>query len=375
MAFPIRNYASDIRNFGAQKDANNTGSSYVFVQPRPRYTFFVYFEIPQEIQPSWYQESIRNGSFLATAVSVGRPAVDYDIETIRSYNGIRHVPTRIKYKAIDAKFHDDSASLIMNLMKEYRKHYHYSGDATDPGDFGDSVINGSSPRRTTLPSIGLKLKTTRCFFSKIIIYDLGTSPDHVNVYHLINPIITTTTHDGLDYYDSSGMSSITLNIEYEGYFDEIGVNVASKEDALIQLGEQATDHSSTNTQDGGFTSDNIFGSFVDGIIGRSGISSEGISNALFQSLKSGTLALGGSLDPMNVIRLAVRQLNSGLEREVSTLAGNATRSLVDGIAGQLPFQSEVVMNPLRSIATRSVRKLMTDTFIGNDSWIDKVGGG
>ena len=370
MGFPTRNYAFDIRNFGSGRLAD--GSNYLFVQPRPKYTYFAYFDIAAEAAPPWYQESVRSGKFLAALMSVGHPAMDYETEQLNTYNGVRVVPVRRKFKPLQVKFHDDSGSLVTNILKAYRSHYHYSGDATSADDFGDGLpMSRSGSRGGQLPSIGLKARSTRCFFNEITLYDLGTSPSHVNVYHIIRPTITSIDHDGLDYYETTGLVSVTLTLEYEGYHEELGVSIKEHSEALAQLGESPSDDQ--NDQVGGFTSRDIFGGMVDRITRNiPGIVSGAIGQTAFAGLKTGVLSnvAGGAI---NSVRAAVRQAAFVAEREATDLGRDAASGLVDGVTGFIPFLADTgIRRRAENVTARAVTRLMQETLVDGDAWLSKV---
>lgn len=381
MSWPENNYAFDIRGFGAGQTSSATGSNYIFVQPRPKYTFFAFFEINTEVQPDWYQEAVKNGRCLAALSSIGHPAVEFDTVTLRSYNGYRVVPLKVKYKPITIKLRDDSPSFVANLLKSYRSHYHNSGDAESRDDFGDT-LPGIGARGGSLDSIGLKNKTTRHFFNRIIIYDLGTSPSSVNVYYLINPMITSIDHGELDYNETNGLVDIGLTIEYEGYYEELGKTVTDYADAFAQI--QASASTSGSNQIGGNTSTDFFGSMVDNLIaglpgilagaaGNGGLSLDVLKDSLLQNI------LGNG--PLPQIQAAVRaaQAISGRTSngDYSSVVGLAASILRGQLTGTANFNStgRPVSNTTGNYALKSATDLMKTLKIGDDSWIDLIGGG
>lgn len=384
MPWPEQNYAYDIRNFGSSStDTQPAGTGYVFVQPRPKYTFFAYLEVNPDAEPEWYQDAVKNGRFLASLVSIGHPSVEFETETMRTYNGYRVVPMKMKYKPITLKLRDDSPSFVMNLLKAYRAHYHNSGDAKSKDDFGDT-LPGIGQRGGELDSLGLKAKSIRHFFSRMVIYDLGTAPGSVNVYYLINPMITTIDHDPLDYYDSTGFVDLSMSVEYEGFYEEIGKPVTDYPDALKQLGDQTA---TSNTQLGGSTSTDFFGGMVDRLVGGlpgilAGAAGSGGIN--FSSLKQGLIQNVLGNGPLPQIQAAVRaaQSISGKTRngDYSSVVGLASSVLRGVLTGTIAFDSDGSARPTyptttdpSSLALRSATDLMKTVRIGGTSWIDLVG--
>jgi hypothetical protein len=86
-------------------------------------------------------------------------------------------------------------------------------------------------------SMGLRLKANykRHFFNSIVIYDLGTEPNSVNIYYFYRPVITTIDHAGLDIEDRSSKVEITMNFEYENYYFAVGRNRMEVADAVELL--------------------------------------------------------------------------------------------------------------------------------------------
>ena len=382
MGWPENNYAFDIRNYGSGQDSSATGSNYIFVQPRPKYTFFAFFEINSDVQPDWYQDAVKNGRCLAALSSIGHPAIEFDTETLRTYNGYRVVPTKAKYKAINVKMRDDSPSFVTNLLKSYRAHYHNSGKAESKDDFGDQ-LPGIGSRGGSLDSIGLTSKTTRHFFSRIILYDLGTSPSSVNVYYLINPMITVINHGDLDYNDTAGFVEVDLTIEYEGFYEELGKTVTDYADAFAQI--QASASTAGSKQIGGNTSTDFFGGMVDNLIsglpgilagaaGNGGLSLDVLKDSLLQNI------LGNG--PLPQIQAAVRAAQSiagktrnGDYSSVVGLGASILRGQLTGTADFSDTGKPVTSSTGVNLAIKSATDLMKTLKIDGDSWIDLIGGG
>lgn len=226
MAFPVNNYGSLIRGMTAIGQRAASVSSPIVSIPRPKYAYLTLFEFEPTADMSQFDEAYRTGRVLAATQSISHPQVSFTTETLRSYNAVRNVPVKIEYQPATITFYDDTTGVVANFLKLYRKFYHHSGDATGEFDFGDGI--GKQGRaQSSLSSIGMKTRTSgRHLIRKITVFDLGTAPTGVNLYHFINPFVESINHDELSYYDASGFVNVTLNMQYEGYYEELNQNAA-----------------------------------------------------------------------------------------------------------------------------------------------------
>jgi hypothetical protein len=369
MAFPNDNYASAIRGFGGSASG---APSPVFVQPRPKYTWFAHFDVVEESRPSWYEDAVREGKMLAALASCGHPSVEFAVETLNSYNAVRHVPTKIKYRPVSVKMYDDTPSYVARLLKAYRDHYHFSGSAKSSGDFGDGLPGTASERAGDLPSVGMRVRNKRNFFREITIYDLGTAPGSINIYRLANPIVSSIAHGDLDYYDNTGMVEVNFTIEYEGFSEELGVPMAQHQEALVEIGGSAQD--TTSGQLGLGDSGTAFGDFVDRLgVALPGILSDTFANSGFSldALKRGLLGAAASGTPVQDLRNAARtvQLIAGAAR-----VGNPVGAvgLLDrlGSLGFLGFKPGRSAKMPARLSGESAADLMRNLTIDSSAWID-----
>lgn len=371
MAFPLTNYGFDIRSFGSAGLAD--GNSPVFVQPRPKYTWFAYFDVAESVRPQWYDTAVREGKMLAALASCGHPSFEFETEALNSYNSVRVVPTKIKYKPINVKMFDDSPSYISRLLKAYRDHYHFSGSAKGTEEFGDGLPGSASERSGELPSVGMRVRSTRNFFREIVLFDLGTAPGSINVYRLANPIVTAITHGDLDYYDKTGMVEVSFNVAYEGYSEELAVPISDNQEALAQIGEGDGSFAGSQVSQGG---GDILGGILDNVgISLPGILSDTFANGGFSldALKRGLFQAASRGTPMQTFRNAVRtvQLGSGAVQtgNVVGVLGLTDRLGSLGLVGFQPGRS--VTMPAR-LSGQSASDLMRSLTIDGDDWLDLI---
>lgn len=314
--FPDVNYGSIIRDF----ESGNTSTYAPTISiPRPKYTWFVYLETQPDAIKGNLDDGQRNGKILAALKSVDHPQVSYELEKLRSYNNVRNVPIRMEYKPFALTFFDDTTSYVAGLLKSYRRFYHHSADAVSAEDFGDQV--GNSDRSSSLPSMGMKMRSTgRHFFTKITLIDLGTAPNSVNIYHYVNPSISDHAHQSLDYDDLAGKVEVVLNFQYEGYYEEIGKTAADYSFIFDQLAGGSTLANVNDDRvgqflgfdDGGFVgglASQVIGNVANGLPGilsatfaNGEFNSKELKTQLFQSASRGTPIQ----DVRNVIRTATQ---------------------------------------------------------------------
>jgi len=237
--WPIANYAQSERNF-----QNQDGPMSI---PRFKFTYLVEFKVNERVfenPVSNLKEFLCNGKIYTQLKRIDHPKPEVKYETLRSYNKWIKIPTIIEFQGGSMTFDDDSTSVTQALWKEYMNFYSHlatvgenigantasnlssssaSGDYQFTERLTGEEMRSSMSRR---PSLGMKLKPNdmRHFFESIVIYDLGTEPDAINVYWFHNPVITVWDHENLDEEDRTGKVEVTANFEYESYYWTFGQN-------------------------------------------------------------------------------------------------------------------------------------------------------
>lgn len=292
MAFPADNYASLIRGFQSDGIVN---------VPRPAFTWFILFDVNRSADTSGFISANGDGRMMAALKTASHPQVTFKTETLNSYNTVRRVPVKMEYKPFSVTFYDDSSSVITKMLKSYRSFYNFSADAVSELDFGDLV--GMNARQSSqLQSTGMKMRSgDRNFFYKILLFDLGTDPSNVNVYGFVNPVIADISNTDLNYDEGTGLNTITLAFEYEGYFEKIGTPIGNWNSIFSQIGKSGS--GMNLTIDGSTTpqfSSNPGGlSDISGIINGSG--NRIISNlapVVMSRLTSGNYSSSSFTDPL-----------------------------------------------------------------------------
>lgn len=209
--------------------------------PKFKFLFHVYFDINPSAFPNTATQPTNFGVLVK---SVKLPSYDFTVETKNQYNRKRLIQTKINYKPVDISFHDDNRNLINSLW--YRYYTYYYADGTKPKVVfsgsrggatqteiggGGSLINPTAAnynnRNQYEPSItgddnwgyigetsapsnpsGKKIP----FFKNITVY--GFEQHNWIAYTLINPVITSFSHDTYAYANNEVMEN-NMTIDYE----------------------------------------------------------------------------------------------------------------------------------------------------------------
>ena len=150
--------------------------------------------------------------------SIDLPQYNVSVENKQQYNRKKNLQTRIDYRDITIRFHDDNNGLTRAMLIDYYN-YHFRDGIADPntGSFNprDKYKGGDVPR------YGLDNDKKDPFFAYIKIYHLARR--NWFSYTLINPILTQWGGDTLESSDGSGMAENSMTIAYESVLHDHGV--------------------------------------------------------------------------------------------------------------------------------------------------------
>ena len=193
--------------------------------PNLKFLFHVYFQL----NPTGLPET--NYGLLVKTVKL--PSFNFDVTTLNQYNRKRLIQSKIKYDPVNITFHDDKGNSIRRMWKGYYNYYY--ADGTRPqvvfnGARGTGTAAGTADasynsRTQYQPSItgneswgyqggtsdptGQKIP----FFKNITVF--GFNQHNFVAYTLINPIITSFSHDTYDYAQGNGTMEHQLTLDYE----------------------------------------------------------------------------------------------------------------------------------------------------------------
>lgn len=211
------------------------------LKPRYKFLFHVSFtlntDIPAIAKVLGTQEA-QNLSYVVKTVDL--PKYNIDHEVMNQYNRKRVVQTKINYEPVTLTFHDDSGDNVRNMWYNYYSYYYKDptqdylppnsqngslgqsgnkamgfgynardiyenqrlGNVNDWGFIGEAFNDGTSSASGKPP-----------FFRDIRIY--GMDQHKFAEYVLINPVITSWSHDQYDYTQGSGIMQNSMTIAYE----------------------------------------------------------------------------------------------------------------------------------------------------------------
>lgn len=271
--FPFVNYAMDQRI-----------TPRPLIIPRQKYTYLVEFHVNEKalldgVNVTNLKRFLTDGKFYQQLKRIDHPKPTFAVETLRSYNKYIKLPTKMEFPPASMTFDDDATSMTAALIKEYINFYSHSGDVgtllvsgtsntSDAGPvrptasppnfnspFGNDAFSFDQPNvgynhlisnaETDTPrshmesrhSMGLKLKPNykRHFFDSIVIYDLGTEPNSINIYYFYKPVFTSIDHAGLDTEDRTSKVEVNVSFEYENYYFVVGRNAQEVSDSIKLL--------------------------------------------------------------------------------------------------------------------------------------------
>jgi hypothetical protein len=238
------------------RDARHAHNFYVqhnhAFSPKVKFLYHVVFDLKDEFVRSRAPNSNEYKKQIAVlAKTVDLPSFKAQVDVKQQYNRKKNVQTRIDYDEINMKFHDDNVGITRTLLEEYYRHYFMDGNKND----GRGFPLGFEPRdayRSLTHKYGMDNNNVRSpFFGYIKIFQLSRQKWHS--YTLINPLLTTWSHDTLDYGDSQTMEN-SITVAYEGVLYNFGDINSNGDPAGFADQETAYDqvHSPLNTQESAF---------------------------------------------------------------------------------------------------------------------------
>ena len=245
--------------------------------PKLKFLFHVYFEI----NPEAYLVDV-NTNYSLLVKSVKLPSFNIDVSTLNQYNRKRLIQTKIKYDPVDITFHDDNGTatntpnaggIIRSLWKAYYTYYYadgrnpevvfdrrrlnnpslrnsgtlesataatynirnqYAGSITGNANWGYMGENLNDNNSYQTNTGGTKIP----FFKNITVF--GLSQHRFSAYTLINPIITSFSHDTYDYYANDGLMENKMSLDYETVvYNEGDIDGNDPANIVTGFGEQA----------------------------------------------------------------------------------------------------------------------------------------
>lgn len=189
----VRDYAHAAKTFRPNLFSNS---------PRTKYLFHVFFNINPSINIDLPFELY---SYLVKSIEL--PKYQIDLKEQNQYNRKKLVQTKIKYQPVNITFHDDNAGNIRNFWRAYYNFYY--GD----GRYVDNDYSITKPYNNTMSGKwGFDPTNASNFITSIEIHSFHGG--HDQKITLMNPMISSFTHDTHDYAEGNAVMQQTMQITY-----------------------------------------------------------------------------------------------------------------------------------------------------------------
>lgn len=198
--------------------------------PKQKFLFHVVFDIDNETitRPFASNEKLEL-NMLVKACQLPKYNMNYE-EKIQ-YNKKTFVATRIQYQPITIAFHDDQADTVNAFWKSY---YEYNiADSVTLGGANSTIKNFAKdtmydsgdgiPRQFGMDNAKSRKKP---LLRSIQIFVLHKKK--FTAFQLVNPVITSFSHDDLDQAEGNGILSNTMQVMYESVLYSVG-NISKAE--------------------------------------------------------------------------------------------------------------------------------------------------
>jgi len=189
--------------------------------PNFKFLFHVYFTLENPAA----SPSDDRGLVGALVKSISLPSFEVETQEYVQYNRKRLVHSKINYRPVEIKMHDDSSDTVRSLWYNYYNYYFadpsYNYESGQGGYSGRDIYNLERGQdnwgmSTTSPNGLVKAP----FFKDIQIY--GMSRGNYIKYTLINPVITDWRGDTYDYSAGNGVMEHNVTVKFEAVKYERG---------------------------------------------------------------------------------------------------------------------------------------------------------
>jgi len=322
--------------------------------PKLGFLYFVTFSINPEVplDAGWQKNEV---GLLVKKIDL--PKFNLKTETVNQYNRKTIVQTGLTYTNINIEFHDDNSNLTRDLWTNYYRYYfmdstYGTGEQNAlPKQFKDTKYIDNSY------NYGLNSYQTVPFFDSINIYVLHQQ--NFTQYTLVNPILESWTHDGLDQDVGTKILVNKMAVAYESVLYNKGKIVGGQ--TPENFGAQYYDQTPSTIAVGGVN--NINGGTPAGASSIAGISpgpSQTVEDPIDRFLKN-----------QNNISKPQAQLDAIAKYD------NNNYSVLDGVLGNLQSagaenitavrQNSTIMNPNSNITLPQYPRPQTNSIFKSPS--------
>ena len=352
--------------------------------PKFKFLFHVYFDINTNV----YNQNVGTGTNYGLAVKTVRlPSFKFDVATLNQYNRKRLIQSKIKYDPIDITFHDDNGTavgtptqggIIRNLWKAYYNYYYADGKNpqvffggnrgnTNGGGVGGqggtrAAANGATYNNrnqyaptitgnetwgyigdTTVPGEPSGVKTP--FFKNITVF--GLNQHNWVSYTLVNPLISSFSHDTYDYSQGQGVMEHRMSLEYETVAYNEG-NLSGNAPSDIVTGFGLSANYDTKKSPIARPGSNAT------VLGQGGLidAANGFIGAL-------TPDANGNINPLQAAQIAGTAYNTFKNKNLSSIIQSDITTGIINSVNQTPNRNINVATPIFDATGNGIRKIAT----------------
>jgi hypothetical protein len=184
--------------------------------PKLGFLYFVVFNMNRDAikELQWAALGRFDVGFLVNKIDM--PKFKITTETLNQYNRKTVIQSKIEYQPVNINFHDDNSEITNGLWKNYYKYYYADSVYGDkPGGTQNGFITGFNDTKyqTVDNAYGLSNEQRLPFFESIDIYVLHQGK--FTEIRLINPLVTSWDHDGLDQSQGNKLLNNKMSVAYE----------------------------------------------------------------------------------------------------------------------------------------------------------------
>jgi hypothetical protein len=208
--------------------------------PKQKFLFHVYFKLDPIVRTILPELADKHNLEIGMLVkSADLPKFRANIETKNKYNRKKNVHTSIAYDEINIAFHDDNYGVTTALLEAYYRYYFADASygrlpgAYNKAGAGDNTYKGTGFNQY---KYGLDNDITVPFFQSIEISQLARKS--YTTYTIVNPIITSWSHDSVDSADGNSTMQNSISIAYEAVHYSRGSVKAGTDGSPTGFGSQ-----------------------------------------------------------------------------------------------------------------------------------------
>tara|TARA_R110001606_G_scaffold185546_1_gene332954 strand:- start:1562 stop:2848 length:1287 start_codon:yes stop_codon:yes gene_type:complete len=197
--------------------------------PKSKFLFHVQFEVTsaaQGIIPQLFEgNSLNEIGMLVKRADL--PKFTADVQTRKKYNRQKNFQTSVSYDPVNILFHDDNQGLTTALLQAYYRYYYADGNQQKDSGRAYATVPHSTYEGLSRNQykFGMDVNNPGPPFFKSIKISTLTRGEYTT-YTLVNPILTSWSHDDLDNSDGAGTMANSIQVAYEAvFYDQNTVSV------------------------------------------------------------------------------------------------------------------------------------------------------